>query len=54
MERLVDIVTGWGVSNSLVVVIPHKLRTDRGFVKGDRFAVKTDEAGRIIYEALEG
>jgi len=54
MERLVDIVTGWEISKSLAVVIPHKLRTDRGFVKGDRFTVKTDEAGRIIYEPLEG
>jgi len=53
MERLVDIVTGWEISRSLAVVIPHKIRADCGYVKGARFAVKTDGSGRIIYEPLE-
>ena len=54
MEQLVDIVQGYEACRSLVVTIPHRLRESHGFTKGDRFAVKTDDLGRIIYEPLGG
>lgn len=51
-EILVGIVRGWWTCRSLALTVPHHIREDLGFKKGDRFAVKTDVQGRIIYEKL--
>ncbi|SDK08066.1 AbrB/MazE/SpoVT family DNA-binding domain-containing protein [Methanoculleus thermophilus] len=51
-EILVGTVQGLALSRSLALTIPYHLREEHGFKKGDRFAVKTDGWGRIIYEKL--
>jgi hypothetical protein len=53
-EDIVDVVTAWrtGKPDSLVLVIPKKLRRLGMFEKGQRFLVKLDERRRIIYEAI--
>ena len=52
MEELVGVVKGQELCRSLVVTVPHHIRKEGGLKKGDRFAVKTDEQGRIIYEPI--
>lgn len=53
-EILVGTVQGLALSRSLALTIPYHLREEHGFKKGDRFAVKTDGWGRIIYEKIPG
>lgn len=52
--KLWDVVTAYstGGRDSVVVCIPHKLRREQPVKIGQQFAVKTDEAGRIILEPL--
>jgi hypothetical protein len=53
-EEIVNVVTAYesGGRDSLVVSIPKVLR-DRGIIKpGQRFLVKIDAKGRVIYEPL--
>jgi len=54
-ENVVAIVTAYQVSkpDSLVVVIPKRVRKMLGTIKGERFIVKVDKDGRIIYEPLK-
>jgi hypothetical protein len=54
-EQLLDIVTAYqtGKPDSLVVVIPKRIRDKGVFKKGQRFLVKIDEKNRLIYEPLE-
>lgn len=54
-EEIVHVVTAYesGGRDSLVVSIPKRLR-DKGLAKpGQRFLVKVDPRGRIVYEPLE-
>jgi len=37
---------------TLVVVIPKEAREKLGIGKGDKFLVKSDERGRLIYEPI--
>ncbi|MCC7555345.1 MAG: AbrB/MazE/SpoVT family DNA-binding domain-containing protein [Methanoculleus marisnigri] len=53
-ETLVGTVRSWTVYRSLALTVPYHLREEHGFKKGDLFAVKTDEQGRIIYEKIPG
>jgi bifunctional DNA-binding transcriptional regulator/antitoxin component of YhaV-PrlF toxin-antitoxin module len=50
-----EIVTAYQASqpDSLVVVIPKKVREKLKITKGKRFIVKIDENGRIIYEPVK-
>jgi len=54
-ETLMEIVTAYQVSqpDSLVVVIPKRVRDMLGIRKGKRFFVKVDADGRIIYEPIK-
>jgi len=54
-ETIIEIVTAYQVSqpDSLVVVIPKRVREILGINKGKRFFVKVDKARRIIYEPIE-
>lgn len=53
-EILVGTVRGLALSRSLALTVPYHLREEHGFKKGDRFVVKTDGPGRIIYEKIPG
>ena len=53
-EQLVGTVRGWATCKSLALTVPHHLREEHGFKRGDRFAVKTDAQGSIIYEKISG
>jgi hypothetical protein len=53
-EEVIQVVTAYesGGRDSLIVAIPKQLR-DRGVAKpGQRFLVKLDEKGRVVYEPL--
>jgi len=54
-ETTIEMVTAYQVSqpDSLVVVIPKRVRELFGISKGKRFFVKIDKQCRIIYEPLE-
>jgi len=55
-EEIVGIVKAYSVGepDSIVVVIPKEIHDRLGkHPKGQRFLVKLDEQGRIIYEAIE-
>jgi len=54
-EQVLDIVTAYqtGSPDSLVVVIPKRIRDKWAFKKGQRFMVKIDEKNRLIYEPVE-
>lgn len=54
-EIIIEIVTAYQVSqpDSLVVVIPKRVREILRINKGKRFFVKVDKDGRIIYELIE-
>jgi len=54
-ETIIEIVTAYQVSqqDSLVVVIPKRIRQKLEITKGKRFLVKIDEDGRIIYEPVK-
>lgn len=41
-----------GKPDSLVVIIPSEVRKLLSIEKGERFAVKVDERGRVIYERI--
>jgi antitoxin component of MazEF toxin-antitoxin module len=52
-EEVITIITAYKSGDSLVVTIPKHLEK-RGLVKShQRFFVKIDEYGRIIYEPVE-
>ncbi len=54
-ERLVDLVKTYSVGrnqNSLVVSIPMEARETLGIKAQQKFHVKTDDKGRIIYEPI--
>lgn len=53
-ENLVGTVRIYLANRSFVFTIPHHLREGYDLKKGDHFAVKTDERGRIIYEKISG
>lgn len=53
-EELVGTVRSLALNRSLALTVPYLLREECGFKKGDRFAVKTDAQGRIIYEKISG
>ena len=55
MEKLVSVARIYdsGRNGSLIVVIPVEVRNLLGVKKGDRFAVKLDARGRIIYERIQ-
>lgn len=54
MERLVAVTKTYetGRPYSLVVIIPSEVRKLLTIRRGDRFAVKVDERGRVIYERI--
>lgn len=57
MAQVVEIVKAYGVGNrkkgeTVVVVIPKRIREKAGVGKGVRFFVTLDDEGRIIYEPL--
>jgi len=54
-ERLLAVTKTFeiGKPNSLIIVIPSEIRKLLKLKKGDRFAVKLDERGRIIYERIK-
>jgi bifunctional DNA-binding transcriptional regulator/antitoxin component of YhaV-PrlF toxin-antitoxin module len=56
VEEIADIVTAYesGGRDSLVVAIPKRLREKLPIAKGQRFLVKVDSEGRLIYEPLKG
>jgi len=51
-ETIIEMATAYqaGPPESLVVVIPRRVREKLNITKGQRFLVKTDDKGRIIYE----
>lgn len=54
----IEIVKAYGVGNrqkgeTVVVVIPKRIREKAGVEKGERFFVKLDDKNRIIYEPLK-
>ncbi|MEM3463950.1 MAG: AbrB/MazE/SpoVT family DNA-binding domain-containing protein [Candidatus Bathyarchaeia archaeon] len=53
-ERFIDIVTAYksGGRNSLIVTIPRRLVVEANIEKGQKFLVKVDRKGRLIYEPL--
>jgi antitoxin component of MazEF toxin-antitoxin module len=54
MEKTVSIAKAFtfGGSGSIAVIIPKKLREELNIKKGNRYLVKKDCVGRIIYEPL--
>lgn len=57
MTQDVEIVKAYGVSNrekgeTVVVVIPKRIREKSGVQKGTRFFVELDEKGSIVYKPL--
>jgi len=54
-ETIMEIVTAYQASqqDSLVVVIPKRVREKLKITKGKRFIVKIDEKDRIIYEPVK-
>lgn len=57
MDQVVEMVKAYGVGNrkkseTIVVVIPKRIREKAGYEKGTRFFVELDDNGRIIYEPL--
>jgi len=55
MEKLVSVARIYdsGRNGSLIVVIPAEVRNLLGVKKGEKFAVKLDARGRIIYERIQ-
>jgi bifunctional DNA-binding transcriptional regulator/antitoxin component of YhaV-PrlF toxin-antitoxin module len=55
MERLVTVTKAYetGKPDSLIVIVPTEVRKLLGIRKGQRFAVKVDADGRLIYEPIE-
>lgn len=56
-EEIIGIVKSYPVGRSpgsLVVVIPKEIRERLKIRPREKFYVKIDDAGRIIYEQLEG
>lgn len=53
-ERFVDIVTAYksGGRGTLIVTIPRRLVVEADIKKGQKFLVKVDRKGRLIYEPL--
>lgn len=54
METLIAVTKTYetGKPDSLVVIIPSEVRKLLSIEKGERFAVKIDERGRVIYERI--
>ena len=54
-ERTIGLVKAYGVKSNevLVVTIPKEIRQKLGIQRGQKFLVKTDESGRIIYEPIK-
>lgn len=54
MERPVALVKAYKVGKgTLLVAIPREVRRELKLGAGDRFFVKVDDRGRIIYERVE-
>ncbi len=55
-ENIIEMVTAYqaGPSESLVVVIPRRVREQLSITKGKRFLVIVDNQGRIIYQPTRG
>ena len=56
VEQIVGIVRAYstGKPDSIVVVIPKDAHEKMAKVKGQKFLVKIDELGRLIYEPIPG
>ena len=54
-ETIIEMVTAYqvGQPDSLVVVIPKRVRDKLAITRGQRFLVKIDNDGRVIYEPTE-
>jgi len=56
VEQIIGVARAYstGKPDSIVIVIPKGAHKKMGRVRGQKFLVKIDEKGRLIYEALEG
>ena len=55
-ETIIDVVKAYSVGqepDSVVFVIPVRARKHYGFKAGQRFCVKVDSQGRLIYELIK-
>ena len=55
-ETIIDVVKAYSVGqqpDSVVFVIPKRARNHYGFKAGQRFCVKVDGQGRLIYELIK-
>jgi antitoxin component of MazEF toxin-antitoxin module len=53
-ERVISTVRSWVAGHSLTVTVPLALCQELNLNAGDRFLVRLDRYGRIIYEPIGG